>query len=377
MIYNPVRIFFASEAQKALRKLTFDKNILLITTQGWLKRGLNDFIDQNFDSKKITIYSQVQSNPQVKDLVDAYGKLKVQIQAPELIIALGGGSVLDFSKGLKACFERNDPPKNWLENHLIDGVKLSGSDRKLDFFVIPTTSGTGSEVTQWGTLWDFDLERKYSISDESLYPTSVFLFPELTVTQSKSLTVSSGLDALSHCLESLWNVNSNPYTDVLAFAALEKIPKCLVELNKNPTSANMREEMQIAALFAGLAMSQTKTAIAHSISYPITAKYQIPHGIACSFTLPEVLRFNWDKLQSKQAKINNFLNVSSSQNASDKISHLLRELGVYERLKESLPKDFYIEPDLLINVARANLNITAVDKENAAMILNKSLKNID
>ena len=156
---------------------------------------------------------------------------------------------------------------------------------------IPTTSGTGSEVTRWATVWDTEAERKYSLNLSGLYPETALVDPELMLEAPRGLTISTGLDALSHSLESIWNVNANPVSSALACSAARDVIETLPALADDLNSLELRTRMARAALIAGLAFSNTKTALAHSVSYPITLKHGVPHGIACSFSLPMVMRW--------------------------------------------------------------------------------------
>jgi phosphonate metabolism-associated iron-containing alcohol dehydrogenase len=155
---------------------------------------------------------------------------------------------------------------------------------------VPTTAGTGSEVTCWATVWDTHSGKKYSLSRPSLYPKHAVVDPTLMLGKPRQLTISTGLDALSHALESLWNVHVNPISTHHAVVAAREILNVLPQLIEDLQNVELRSRMAAAALSAGLAFSNTRTAIAHSISYPVTLHHGVVHGIACSFTLPMILR---------------------------------------------------------------------------------------
>jgi len=186
----------------------------------------------------------------------------------------------------------------------------------------PTTAGTGSEVTPWATIWDSASLKKYSLHLDCTWPTVAIIDPQLMLTVPAGVTVSTGLDALSHALESIWNVNANPVSDTFAISAIEDILECLPRLRRDLGNQELRSRMALAALKAGLAFSNTKTALAHSISYEMTLHHGLPHGIACSFTLPLVLGLAWGHdaardrtlqrvfgtdLQQAQAQLRDFL----------------------------------------------------------------------
>src|SRR5690606_8690282 len=157
---------------------------------------------------------------------------------------------------------------------------------------IPTTSGTGAEVTPFGTVWDFAERRKYSVTGPDLFPELALLDPELTSGLPPEVTISSGLDAVSHAMESTWNHHATPVTLGLAAKSLQLSLPALPRLHDDPDDIDARGAMMQASLLAGIAISQTRTALAHSISYPLPTHFDLPHGIACSFSLPALLEFN-------------------------------------------------------------------------------------
>ena len=156
-------------------------------------------------------------------------------------------------------------------------------------YAIPTTSGTSSELTHWATIWDNDAFIKHSLSDESLYPKEAIYDPNLTLSLPRETTIYTALDALSHSFESIWNNNANPISTHYALMAIEIILRDLVDLSANLDSLPLRTRIMQASIYAGLAFSNTQTALAHALSYPLTMKFGTPHGLACSFSLPLLL----------------------------------------------------------------------------------------
>lgn len=144
--------------------------------------------------------------------------------------------------------------------------------------------------------------------------------PQLMLTVPGSVTVSTGLDALSHALESVWNVNANPISDTFAVSAIADILECLPLLKRDLSNQELRSRMALAALKAGMAFSNTKTALAHSISYEMTLHYGLPHGIACSFTLPLVLGLAWGRDEARDRTLQSIFG-----NDLDKAQRQLRE----------------------------------------------------
>ena len=211
------------------------------------------------------------------------------IGATDWVVALGGGSVMDAAKGLVAIQALNDDiPK--FNAHLREGKSLPDDFKPAPLICVPTTSGTGSEVTRWGTIWG-DEKVKFSLTDPRLYPREAILDARLCLSMPRELTLATGLDALSHAMEAVWNNNHTPLSDRFAGDAIRGLRSNFLDALEKPDDLKVRREMQIAATLAGLAMGTTQTALAHSISYPFTALFGMPHGLACSFTLPALIKW--------------------------------------------------------------------------------------
>ena len=200
-------------------------------------------------------------------------------------MALGGGSVIDAAKVLAAAAGDFDRVRRFLETGM--GADALG---RTPIIAVPTTAGTGSEVTCWATVWDTEAKKKYSLARDALYPETALVDPLLTLGLPRGITISTGLDALSHALESIWNVNANPVSTSLAEVAAREVMDALPLLARDLGNAELRPRLARASLFAGLAFSNTRTALAHALSYHLTLHHGVPHGIACSFSLPMVMR---------------------------------------------------------------------------------------
>lgn len=276
----------------------------------------------------------IDTNPDVADLAPLCAASADRWPAVEAVVALGGGSVIDAAKALAAAqgnFDRVD-------RHLRTGAG-GGNLGRTPVIAVPTTAGTGSEVTCWATVWDRAAERKFSLAQPFLYPERAIVDPELTLGAPRDLTISTGLDALSHALESLWNVNANPVSTQYAVAAarlaLDTLPRLADELNNRV----LRADMARAALMAGLAFSNTKTALAHNISYGVTLRHGLPHGIACSFCLPFVMRAAIGLDGACDAALREILGPSLAAGA-DRLAAVLADLGV-----STEPADHGLEPN--------------------------------
>lgn len=285
--FNPVKVFFEAGSVSRLAEYLDYKRVVLVTSPGFTRRGVVERIEQSLGSRLILVLDDVKPNPDLRD-VDRQLQILRPLQ-PDCIVGLGGGSSIDTAKAL-ARFLVQDPSVTVME-HFRRGQEL-GQEPAMPVAAIPTTAGTGAEVTPFGTVWDFEENRKYSVAGQDLFPSVAILDPELTMGLPMDVTISSGLDAVSHALESIWNKSASPVTLGLATKSLQLSIEALKALKAQPDDSRARGSMMQASLLAGLCISQTRTALAHSISYPLTTHFNLPHGIACSFTLPALLRFN-------------------------------------------------------------------------------------
>jgi alcohol dehydrogenase len=280
---NPVRVTFGRGAFARAAEAIAGRSYCLVTySSPAIFRDLEARLARDAGPAAMVI-DNVAANPDFIGLADSCARYAAAPEKPQAIVALGGGSVLDAAKVLAAA----DGDFARVRRHLETG---QGTLASVPIIAIPTTAGTGSEVTGWATVWDTEAKKKYSLSDSALYPAQAIVDPELTLAAPRGLTVSTGLDALSHALESIWNVHANPASTALAVAAAQTVLDCLPRLADDLGDIALREAMARAATLAGLAFSNTRTALAHALSYHLTLHHGVPHGIACSFSLPMVMR---------------------------------------------------------------------------------------
>lgn len=330
--HNDVAIRFGAGRLADLPELAAGRRALIVTSAGFSRRGLTAQLAGWLPGA--AVFDQVQPNPDLAALEQAGERLcGVPI---ELVVALGGGSAIDTGKVLSVLLAAEPPAQ--LRAHLLSGAALPAG-RPLPLIAIPTTAGTGSEVTPFATVWDHASAKKYSLARPDLRPAVALLDPELTLGLPAELTIASGLDALSQGLEAIWNRNATPISTLYASQALALARLALSRLLAEPGSLTLRAQMLQASLLAGLAISQTRTALAHAISYPLTARYGLPHGLACSFTLPALLAFNAAADDGRLAELAAQLGAGSPAGLGRELAALLRQLGVRELLARYLPRD--------------------------------------
>ncbi len=269
--------------------------LCVLATEAMLKRlNLDAFVQGLLDKHNGVWLKDIPANPTVADVCQALSSLAgKQLRA---IVAIGGGSAIDLGKAIAALYgltQENSLAEDAVREAITQKKYTSRADLPA-LIAVPTTAGTGSEVTRWATVWDPQRRQKLSVDDAGLFPKAAVIVPEFTMTMVPELTLSTGLDALSHAMEAYWANSRTPLSQVLALSAVEKIRGFLpgAILPENKESMETRREMCLGALLAGLAFSMTRTTACHAISYPLTMLHGISHGFAAAVTLPAVLRRN-------------------------------------------------------------------------------------
>ncbi len=240
------------------------------------------------DGHAVQLYTDIPSNPLVDDVARALSDLADF--KPTAALAFGGESCIDLAKAICSLY-------GLLPSPTPDAVRGALADRRYDIaaptpalIAMPTTAGTGSEATRWATLWDAGGLRKWSLETPRAQAKAAVLIPEWTASMPPKLTLSTGLDALCHAMEAYWAVSRDPLSQALALSAAERIRDALPRALAGEPDA--RRDMCVGALLAGLAFSRTRTTACHSVSYPLTMLYGIPHGFAAAVTLCAVARRN-------------------------------------------------------------------------------------
>lgn len=333
------------------------KSILIVTSSGFVKRGIVDRLRNLLKEKVTYVYDNVTPNPDLKkieDIISYFSKDRIDV-----VLAIGGGSTIDTGKAIATGLKHY--PRYSVNDFLNNKVNEEYLT-KLPLIVIPTTSGTGSEVTQYATIWDQSEQKKYSLFGDYIFPDIALMDASLTLTLDKKNTLYPALDSISHALESIWNLNRNFISESYAFQSLNISKSALPIVLENPKDLSNRRLLQRASLLSGLAISQTQTALAHSISYPLTSYLNVPHGLAVSFTL--------------EAIIDDFLKNSDfkAQKTIIEIKQLLKSLNIKSLTREYL--DANIVDKLLnkmINPQRAGNFFKKVDEVIIKEYLNQSL----
>lgn len=235
----------------------------------------------------------------------------ISSQPKTAIWAIGGGTTLDLAKLLRWRFsDLACAIAKWRSN----GSPESAHRHAL--WCTPTTAGTGSEVTPWATVWDLEADPPCKRSwhpERGGHPDCAWIDPLLTLSCPELVTRDSGLDALAHAMESLWSQHANRLSRPIAVEAARLILENLPKLLEEPTNTSLRMHMAYASLLAGLAMSQTQTALAHALSYQLTLEESMPHGHACAVWLPMTMELAADRSGQVRHDLESIFRMPMSQ----------------------------------------------------------------
>lgn len=299
------QLIIGEESISKIRSLFLDNNwvqVLLVTgKQSYQTSGAEQFIEDCLSGIDVqaTRFCGFANNPNIVDLKK--GLALTRGLAPSVIIAIGGGSVIDMGKLLR-FFQTHEGS--------ILGRHYSANGKTIPLIAIPTTAGTGAEATHFAVLYD-EQGKKHSIANQYILPDYAVIYPELTYKQSPYVTACSGFDALAQAIEAYWNKNATPESDEYAVKAMNLIYSSLPVAVNEPTP-EARDKMAEGAYWAGRAINITKTTAPHAFSYPFTAHYGIPHGHAVGMVFPNIAELNLTKgsiPEEKQQVIRNLLGI--------------------------------------------------------------------
>ena len=263
-----------------IKKSNF-KNCLIVSSKGNFRRNYEKMFIDGLNGNIFNIfYHEINEYPNFDNINNLYNEF--ENKNIDLVISIGGGSAIDLGKVFSAC-ELNEKLK------AIKNLKI----RKNQIFNIsvPTTAGSGAESTKFATIWSQSDSTKYSFENDSLLPNIAYLDSSYTITLSLVNTLTTALDALCHCLDCLWNKTKNIDAEAYASDSINIISEYLPEVVNDLQDPIARKFLLQASNKAGQAINITKTSLNHSISYPLTNIYNLPHGFACAFSVPGIVEF--------------------------------------------------------------------------------------
>ena len=358
----PPKIYFENDSIQYLQKMEGIERAFIVTDPTMVKLGNVDKVLYYLRKREkychSEIYSDVEPDPDVETIMRGVQAMR-QFQ-PDVIIALGGGSAMDAAKGMWLFYEHPEATFDGLKLKFMDirkrAYKFPRLGAKAQMVCIPTTSGTGSEVTSFSVVTDKKNGNiKYPLADYALTPGVAIIDPQFVMSLPKSATADTGLDVLTHALEAYVSVMASDYTDGLALQAIGMVFEYLPRAYKNgATDTVAREKMHNASCIAGMAFTNAFLGLNHSMAHKLGGDYHIPHGRANAILLPYVVEYNAQKptkfatfpkyekfiADEKYARIAQYIGKGgktvqeSVQNLVQAIRDLEREVGAPASIQE-------------------------------------------
>ena len=302
---------------------------VLVCSRSFAGNGLADKLVKLSGGKIKAVFSDIRPNP-TTDNVNACVDVMRSIGA-DFAVALGGGSPMDCCKAACAIAKGDDKIEAYHS-----GGKAISADEAIPMIAVTTTSGTASEVTNISVLTDLAKNLKQPMNDPAMYPKIAVIDPVLTLTVPPQITASTGLDVLSHAIESYWATLNQPICSACSVYAARLVFEYLERAYNHPDDLLAREKMAEASIVAGVAFSHPRTTGSHACSFPLTNIYGVPHGEACAFTLDYFVKFN-AKHADEDGRITAFARdcgFDTPDAMADEIAAMKRRMGMRTNLSQ-------------------------------------------
>lgn len=321
------------------------KHVFLVRGKGSYAACGAEEIIQNALTKAncdFTEFYDFSENPKCEDMEKGIELLKSS--KADLIIAVGGGSVMDMSKLIRffSCYKGDITGKSFEKEGLL-----------IPLIAMPTTAGTGAEATHFAVVYKDNV--KYSAEHDDMLPDYAIIYPPFTYNNPKYLTACTGFDALAQSIEAFWNLNATEESDIYAEKAIRLLWPNLPDLVNNPTE-ELRNKVSEGSYWAGRAINITKTTAPHAFSYPLTSYYGYPHGHAVALTFPYFLDLNCSKKNKDSARVNSLLDIldfDCSVNLMDQMTEYIDSIGLQKREDSKINNEFILSQ---VNLERLKNN---------------------
>lgn len=356
----PERVYHEFGSVSYLEKIADTNRVMIVTDRMMVQLGYVDKLTYHLRKRRnpvmIEVFADVEPDPSVDTVLN--GAEKMRQFKPDTIIALGGGSSMDAAKGMWLFYENPEIDFDDLRLRFMDVrkrvFKFPKLGRQAKLVAIPTTSGTGSEVTSFAVVTDKVNNIKYPLADYELTPDVAIIDPNFVMTVPKAVTADTGVDVLTHAIEAYVSVMATDYTDALAIKAIQMVFDYLPRAYKDGSDKEAREKMHNASCMAGMAFANAFLGINHSLAHKLGGEFHIPHGRSNAILLPHVIKYNATKptkfaafpkykefiADKKYAEIAKYLGLKSTtteegvKSLIDAVNNLLVELNIPKTIAE-------------------------------------------
>lgn len=369
------KIIFGVNSIESLGEILNNYNVsktLIVTDKGVYGAGLIKKPKEIIESAGIIIdvISNVRPEPPISHVKELLKKIKDNEY--DMLIGIGGGSSMDATKILSVLITNDEPLENFLG---IEKIRKPG----IPTLLIPTTAGTGSEVTPNAIVTDLNKHLKIGIVSRYLIATVVILDPTMTLGLPKHITASTGIDALTHSLESYISKKANLLSDMFSLKSIGLILKSIRTAYEDGSDINARNDMLIGSLLGGMALTSAGTAGVHALAYPLGGRYGVPHGIANSMMLIPVFQYNMTAVIDKIADIADLLDFDTggfsvkekAETVLEYLESLIHDLNIPADLKE-----YGVESSHLDDIADAAMKVTRLLDNNPKKLSREEIKNL-
>jgi alcohol dehydrogenase class IV len=313
--------------------------------------------DLEAEGYQLDLDESIRKEPSVTDFEQILARAREF--GPELVLGIGGGSVLDVAKLVAAQLDNSQELKD------IFGINLL-SGRNIPLACMPTTAGTGSEVSPNAILLDEEEQLKKGIISPHLVPDLCYVDPELTLSVPPAVTAATGIDAFTHCLEAYVNRNSHPVIDTYALEGMERIAGSLLSAVRDGRDVKARNNLALGSLYGGMCLGPVNTTAIHALSYPLGSEFHIAHGLSNAILLPHVMEFNLPAATERYARVARIMGVSENGSLEsraragiERIRKLMEDCGIPLSISE-----LGISADAIPGMAAAAIRVQRLLKNN-------------
>lgn len=331
------------------------RRVVLVTQQAMHGLGVTERVKAQLAARdiEVAVIDNVEIEPTLENIEQVFRE-QVAPRQPDALLAIGGGSVLDAAKLFAVMLTNEQSLKSMLG---IDQVVRTG----LPTVLVPTTAGTGSEVTPNAIVTLPDEELKVGVVSRHLLPALVLLDPLLTLSLPKAITAATGMDAFTHSLESFISNKANPVSDTFALESMRLIAGSIVEAYQQPDSVRARSDMLLGSTYGGVALTAAGTAAVHALAYPLGGKFHVTHGVANAMLLPHVMAFNLDSCAPRLKRAAVVCGLAREEDSDEAAAHkLIEQIAAWTATLE-IPQDlaaFGVREEHLPDMAVAASKVT-------------------